>query len=384
MTTDQPQDEHETALRQRLHEPIEKVSAFTLWVRALRPYRVYRHFSTRNGFVLAGGIAYRALFALFAAVYVGFAAAGIWLTGRPDLLNALYDLINSFIPNLIGEHGVISPASLSDLMIGGSAGLSIFGPTGILAIIGLLWTAIGWLYFSRLAVRTIFDLPRESTGYLRQRGRDLWLGLAFGFVLVFTALLTVLSTGFIHSVQSLLGLPEESFWSNLLTRLGGYLLVLVINTLTLGMMFRVLSKVYIPWSRLATGSVLGAAALGLLQVSGTLLFEGTRNPLLQSFVVIIGLLLWLDISSVIILLAAAWIAIGMADDAISAERVSLAELEQRHRLELAQARRVLAQEQLLSLAEELDSAGFFRRRSLRRRIRKAEAEFRAEFEVLSR
>ena len=384
MTTDQPQDEHETALRQRLHEPIEKVSAFTLWVRALRPYRVYRRFSTRNGFVLAGGIAYRALFALFAAVYVGFAAAGIWLTGRPDLLNALYDLINSFIPNLIGEHGVISPASLSDLMIGGSAGLSIFGPTGILAIIGLLWTAIGWLYFSRLAVRTIFDLPQESTGYLRQRGRDLWLGLAFGFVLVFTALLTVLSTGFIHSVQSLLGLPEESFWSNLLTRLGGYLLVLVINTLTLGMMFRVLSKVYIPWSRLATGSVLGAAALGLLQVSGTLLFEGTRNPLLQSFVVIIGLLLWLDISSVIILLAAAWIAIGMADDAISAERVSLAELEQRHRLELAQARRVLAQEQILSLVEELDSAGFIRRRSLRRRIRKAEVEFRAEFEVLSR
>lgn len=384
MTTDQPQDEHETALRQRLHEPIEKVSAFTLWVRALRPYRVYRHFSTRNGFVLAGGIAYRALFALFAALYVGFAAAGIWLTGRPDLLNALYDLINSFIPNLIGEHGVISPASLSDLVIGGSAGLSIFGPTGILAIIGLLWTAIGWLYFSRLAVRTIFDLPQESTGYLRQRGRDLWLGLAFGFVLVFTALLTVLSTGFIHSVQSLLGLPEESFWSNLLTRLGGYLLVLVINTLTLGTMFRVLSKVYIPWSRLATGSVLGAAAFGLLQVSGTLLFEGTRNPLLQSFVVIIGLLLWLDISSVIILLAAAWIAIGMADDAISAERVSLAELEQRHRLELAQARRVLAQEQILSLVEELDSAGFIRRRSLRRRIRKAEVEFRAEFEVLSR
>ena len=55
---------------------------------ALFPVRVWRHFLVRNGFLLSAGMSYQALFAIFAAVYVVFAVAGIWLTGNEQALNA--------------------------------------------------------------------------------------------------------------------------------------------------------------------------------------------------------------------------------------------------------------------------------------------------------
>jgi membrane protein len=126
--------------------------------------------------------------------------------------------------------------------------------------------------------------------------------------------------------------------------------------------------------------VLGAIALSGLQALGGLLFTSTNNPLLQSFVVIIGLLLWLNISSVIILLAASWIAIGMADNDIPAELLTAQQLETRHEAEVRQARRVLALDHIDTLQRAFSQAGFIRRWGLRRRIRKATTEFEAEFE----
>lgn len=43
------------------------------------PVRVWRHFLIHNGFLLAAGVSYQALFASFAAIYVAFAIAGLWL-----------------------------------------------------------------------------------------------------------------------------------------------------------------------------------------------------------------------------------------------------------------------------------------------------------------
>jgi membrane protein len=157
--------------------------------------------------------------------------------------------------------------------------------------------------------------------------------------------------------------------------------VLIINTVTLSTMFRVLSKVYIPWKRLAGGSILGAIALGVLQALGGLLFTSTSNPLLQSFVVIIGLLLWLNVSSAIILIAASWIAIGMADHDIPAELLTEQQIQTRHETEVTNARRIIAQDHINELTRAYANAGFIRRWFIKRRIRKARADFKAEFAV---
>ncbi len=199
-------------IRERFEEPITKVSTLTQKTMALFPVRVWRHFLARNGFILSAGMSYQALFAIFAAVYVVFAVAGIWLTGNEQALNAFIALLNSFAPGLVGDDGIIST---DDLIAIATTSTSLFGWTGAVALVGLIWTAIGWITYSRIAVRSIFGLPKDTRAYALLKTRDFLVGLAFGTILILATILTVATTSFFGWLTTLLGLAEESVWSNL-------------------------------------------------------------------------------------------------------------------------------------------------------------------------
>ena len=74
----------QASLRERFDAPISKATALTQRTLAWFPVRVWRHFLQHNGFLLAAGVSYQALFAIFAAIYVAFAIAGLWLGGSAD------------------------------------------------------------------------------------------------------------------------------------------------------------------------------------------------------------------------------------------------------------------------------------------------------------
>ena len=94
----------------RLDAAVERATALTQRTLGLFPVRVWRHFLQHNGFLLAAGVSYQALFAIFAAIYLAFAIAGLWLGGSDEAVDALIAMINSYIPNLIlPEGGVVTP-----------------------------------------------------------------------------------------------------------------------------------------------------------------------------------------------------------------------------------------------------------------------------------
>ena len=86
----------QTSLRQRFDEPLSRATAITQRTLAWFPVRVWRHFLQHNGFLLAAGVSYQALFATFAAIYVAFAITGLWLGGSEQAIASLIDLINSY------------------------------------------------------------------------------------------------------------------------------------------------------------------------------------------------------------------------------------------------------------------------------------------------
>jgi membrane protein len=195
-----------------------------------------------------------------------------------------------------------------------------------------------------------------------QKIRDLGLALAFGLVLVISAILSVVSTEALTAIFGLFGLPSDSFWVVAGVRTAGIVIVLALNTFTLGTMFRLLSKVAIPWRNLAVGSLLGAAALsGLSMLSGVILGHAGSNPLLASFTVIIGLLVYFNLVCRVILLAAAWIAIGMADRGLSARNISPE--ERRYEVAVAEhnARVIIARRDLEKAQARHDAARGIRR-----------------------
>ncbi|MCU1586374.1 MAG: hypothetical protein JWM49_2930 [Microbacteriaceae bacterium] len=277
-------------------------------VTALRAVRVFNRYSERNGPILAGGLSLTALYSVFAAVYVGFTILGAYIQSDRAVKDAVVSTVSSSVPGLIksGNGGVVDLNQL-------------FQPTtlnwgGIIAIAALLLTTLSWFDSARSAVRAVFGEPRDSTFFLLLKLRDLGLVVAFGAVTIFSAVIAVLSTSALDLVFGAVGIDRHSVLASVVARVIGLLLVLAIDTAVLAALFRVLLAARVPLNRLFTGALLGAIALGILKVLGaTIVGTVSRNPLLASFAVILGLLVWFGLVCQVILLSATWIAVDLAD-----------------------------------------------------------------------
>ena len=288
----------------------KRFAAVVARVQTLKPVRVFDRYARSRGPLLSAGLSYQAIFAVFGGIWVVFAIAGAVIASRPTLQRALFDLIETSIPGLIDDGSGTGAIDVENLF---SAG--IFGWTGVIAAGVLLFTALGWLASGRDAVRAMFALPAAGTNPVLLKLKDLGLAVAFGLAILVSAVLTVLATSFLGSVFVWLGVDQRSDAAALAIRAAVLLIVLGLDTLVLGTFYRVVSGIDIPFRLLAQGTLLAAVALGVLKVLGTSLLGGaTSNPLLASFAVIIGLLLWFNLVCQVILVGAAWIAVS-ADDA---------------------------------------------------------------------
>lgn len=286
-----------------------KMQQLIAWVQGLRPVRVFLHYTESRGPLLAGGLSFQAIFAVFAALWVGFSVAGLLVEANPDIRQAFFRVLNQSVPGLIdtgsGE-GIVDP---DDLQSG-----VVLSWTGTIALGGLLFTALGWLASARDAIRTLFGLPGELLNFFLLKLKDIGLGIGFAAALLVSSALLVLSTQAVNDMLELVGVDEESLFAMITGRTIGLTLMFVLDTVALAALYRFLSGLSIPWRRLLAGALLGAAGLGVLKVLGSALLGGaSRNPLLASFAIVIGLLIWFNLICQVILLAASWIAVGMTD-----------------------------------------------------------------------
>ncbi|WP_244857720.1 YihY/virulence factor BrkB family protein [Agromyces archimandritae] len=371
---DRPADTADVPLRERLEEPIRRVSELTDRTLAWFPVRVWRHFLARNGFLLAAGMSYQAIFAVLAGIYVAFAIAGIWLFGNELAYNAFVEIVNSYAPGVIGDNGIVDESQLENLA---NSGVSLFGWTGAAALAGVIWTAIGYITYSRTAVRSAFDLAKDDRNYFLLKTRDLLAGLAFGASLLVAALLSVATTSLLKWLFGLIGI-DDGTWLTVLVRAGGLVIVFAIDTIALAVLYRFLSGAAVPWHRLWTGSLIGGLALALLQLAANLLLTlATRSPLyatFAAFAVFLGLLLWFRFTNIVILVAASWIAVEARDRGETLRRVTPEQLEAEQHAAEQRALVLAARVRVREAQAELDSAGWMRRPAAKRRLKAAEEE----------
>ena len=305
-------------VKERIAAIVAWVTRIVEWVMRLRPVRVWFQYLERRGPLLSAGLSYQSIFAVFAGLWVGFAVAGVVLRSRPDLLAALVDLLERNVPGLIDDGsgtGAIDPNQLLEA--------SILGWTGAIAAGVLFVTALGWLGSGREAVRVMFDLKGVPTNPILVFLKDTGLALAFGAALVASAALTVLATSAVGVLLTWLGIGRDSGGAIIATRLVVLLIALVLDTIVLALFYRIVAAIRTPVRRLLPGTRLAATALGVLKALGTSLLGGaSTNPLLASFAVIIGLLIWFNLVCQVILLGAAWIAVGVRDRAEAVEDTS--------------------------------------------------------------
>jgi membrane protein len=292
------------------------------WVKKLFVVRVFMYYSTAQGPLIASGLAYQAIFAVFAAVWVGFSVVGLVVANDYDLQRPIIALLSNAVPGLIKMPGSSSGAIDPKTLLNAGA----FTISGVIALVGVLVTALGWLASARTGIRILFALPQSKTNFFLLKLRDLAVGVGLAIALIVSAALSVAGSALTTLLLPLIGVSSHSFIGAVLGRLVTLAVMFLLDAVTLGAFFSVMAGVRIPFRRMVGGVLLGASSLGVLKVlGGSLLGVSKNNPLLASFAVILGLLIFFNFVCQVILISAAWIRVGMEDrglpmDAVRTER----------------------------------------------------------------
>lgn len=277
------------------------------WALRLKVVRAALLYSERRGPMLADSITYRALFSVFAGLLLGFSIAAVWLAGNDAAWDAIIAAVDSAVPGLVGDGGIVEdPSSIEP------AGLSIAGIISLVALVGAALGAIGSL---RTAVRSITGAVLDDVFWLWVILRNLALAIGIAVSFLAAAAVTFLARMGIGVVTDLLGLPSGSAGATVGIRIVSLLVVFALNTLLILGVFRLLSGQRAPGRAVWPGALLGGAGLLVLQELSSLFVGGaTSNPLLASFASLLALLIWLNLSSQVILIACAYIVTGVEEE----------------------------------------------------------------------
>jgi len=282
---------------------VARAKALFAWWQSTRPARANARFGARGGGLLTGGIAYAALFSVFAGLTLGWTVFMAVLGGDQELRTQVLDAVNDSLPGIVdtGDNGgLIDPDSLVL-----STGLTI---AGIVAVVVLLFSALSATSALRTATRAMFapdEGPTENAvlGKLRELG-----GLvAIAFAVLVAAVLTTAVTA---AAQWLLGALGWGGATTVVLRVVGILVAFVVDAGTFVLVVRLLAGEDPPRRDLLGGAAIAGVGIGVVRVLGTSVVAGSagRNPLLASFAVIATLLVWMNLLARIVLLAAAWTA----------------------------------------------------------------------------
>ena len=272
------------------------------WWKDSRPGRATYRYLYARGALLCGGIAYSALFSLFAALTIGYTIFMQVLGGRRELMDAVFAELNDLVPGLIeveGSPGVIQP---EDLLL--EPGLSI---TSIVAGVVLLFSVVSFMYHLRGAVRTMFGVSDVGQSALLARLRALLGFFLLALTMLVSAVASITVTTLGNRVLSALGLAGGPA---VLVTGAGLLVSVLLDALLVVVVVTLLAGVPVRRRDLLVGSLTASVGFGVLRYLGSSFVASTasRNTLLASFAVLVTLLLLVNFTARILLAVSAWMA----------------------------------------------------------------------------
>ena len=258
--------------------------------------RMVEHYGDAKGNVQAGAVTYFAFLSFFPILALAFFVVGWIAQVYPDARDQMVTAINDLLPGLVGE----KPNRISLQTIQDSA-----STVGLLGLLGVLYSGLGWLSGMRDALLVVFELPQKAQpNFFVGKLRDLVTLVLIGVTLLVSVVITSAVIGFSQDILDWLGLGRTL--SPLLVVIG-LLIGLAANSLLIYTMFRALAEPRIPNRSLWSGALLGAVGFEVLkQLSGFLISQTSKQPAFQAFGIALVLVVWINYFSRVVLYAAAW------------------------------------------------------------------------------
>lgn len=272
-------------------------------IMSLRALRANQRYTAAKGALLSGGIAYSALFSIFAGLTIAWTVFMSFLGRNEDLKESVVEGINSAMPGILQTESTPDGLIPLDSLVLDTA----LNPASIIAVFVLLWTALSVMHALKVSIRAMFGIARLPENFFLSKGRDLlgFIALALG-VLVSSVLATVAGT-LGETILDFIGI--EGALAGWAIRIGTLLIAFCVDWIVIMGLFRVIAGARPPRRDLLMGAAIGAAGTSIVRLLGTTAIGSVSdNPLLAPFAALATLLLWVNLVARITLLAAAFTA----------------------------------------------------------------------------
>ncbi|WP_371780754.1 YihY/virulence factor BrkB family protein [Streptosporangium subroseum] len=257
--------------------------------------RTVRRYQLQFGDRLAGAVTYFAFLSFFPIIALAFAIFGYFLFADSKATDALAAAINAYLPGLADKLPI---KQISESRTG----------AGIIGLIGLLYAGLGAMDALRGALREISMTTEPPLNFFLGKLRDLASFVLVGITVIFSVAVAGFATQASGVVAGWLGLSGSAAAVT-----GVWLVGLVVSVLADVVVFLIIlgwmGRSTQPFRVVLRGALLGAVGFGVLKQLAALILSYTlNNPVYGVFAVVVGLLVWINLSARMILYVAAWTA----------------------------------------------------------------------------
>lgn len=259
--------------------------------------RAAQRYSKDDGGQLAAAITLPGFLSFFPLVALALSIAGYVAHYDHHAQDQITHAISNFFPGLIGPgKGQINVASIANDR----------KTTGIVGLVGLLLGGLGWVSALRSTLRRIWHQPQLKRNPIMSRVLDATALIGIGIAVLASLFVTTVATSAAHVVIDHTPIPSSGA-TEVLLRILAIALALAGDTVLFGFMFLRLPEPGGRFRHVARGSLFAAVGFEILKSVGAIyIARTTHNPLYASFAVIIGLLVWVNLTAQLFLFSAVW------------------------------------------------------------------------------
>jgi membrane protein len=242
---------------------------------------------------LAAAMTFTSFVALFPLLTVAAAVAAATLSRKQQ--HRLEDKLADQVPGISDQLDIDSLVQNA-------------GTVGLIAGAVLLFTGISWVGSMRECLRAVWELPDDEENPLLRKVKDAGVLVGLGGAVLVTILASTVASATVGWTTRQLGI-DEGGWDGVLLRVAAFGVAVFAGFLVLLYVLTLLPGVEPPRRRLMVAALTGAVGFELLKLllSGYLQGVATKS-MYGAFGVPVALLLWINLTSKLVVFCAAWTA----------------------------------------------------------------------------
>jgi membrane protein len=260
--------------------------------------QAWQRYSEDNGGQLAAAVTYFGFLSFFPLMALGFSILGFVVAHDPSIRDSVETSLQQALPGIVG-HG--SGQIDVDKIAAAKAG------AGVLGLLGLMYAGLGWVDSMRQALRQMWHQDPSAGNVVVRKLWDVGILAGLGIALLASVVLSSAATTATNHVLDWVGLGG-SLSAKVLLKVLVPILAIGADVAVFGWLYTRLAKSSEPTGRVLRGALLMAVLFEVLKQVGAFYLHGTTsNALYGTFAAVVGLLIWINLVSRLLLLVAAWI-----------------------------------------------------------------------------